>query len=109
MTRPFIILGILASLVIGVAPLAAHDDYRIVGTVTKIKDKQIDVKTKEGKTFSIGMNDLTLVKRDKTKVDAAELKVLASVVVDARGDTESDLMADEIRIVPAIATPAKKK
>jgi hypothetical protein len=33
----------------------------------------------------------------------------ASVVVDARGDSEHDLMADQIRIVPAIAAPAKKK
>ena len=109
MTRRFLMIGVLAVLVLGVAPLTAHDDYRVVGTITKIQDKQLDVKTKDGKTFSIGMNDLTLVKRDKAKISATELKLGLSVVVDARGDSEQDLMAVEVRIVPAIAAPVKKK
>jgi hypothetical protein len=101
-------VGILVALAVCATGLAAHDDYRIVGTITKIKDKQLEVKTKEGKTFSIGINDLTLVKRDKAKVSATELKVSASVVVDARGDSEQDLMAVEVRIVPVIAAAKKK-
>ena len=109
MTRRFLLAGMLAGLLLGVVPLAAHDDYRVVGTITKIKNKQLQVKTKEGKTFSIGMNDRTLVKRDQTKITAAELKAGLSVVVDARGDSEQDLMAEEVRIVPAIATTAKDK
>lgn len=109
MTRRFLIAGMLAGLALSAAPLGAHDDYRVVGTITKIVGKQLDVKTKEGKTFSMAMTDRTQVRRDKTKTTAAELKVGLSVVVDARGDSEQDLMAEAVRIVPAIGAPAKKK
>lgn len=109
MTRRFLLLGLLGVVALSAAPARAHDDYRIVGTITKVQGKQLAVKNKDSKTFSIGMNDLTLVKRDKTKTTAAELKPGLSVVVDARGDSEKDLMAVEIRIVPAIAATATKK
>ena len=95
--------------VLSATALAAHDEYRIIGKVTKRQDALIEVKTKEGKTWTINMNDRTLVKRDKTKISASELKRGLSVVVDARGDSEQDLMADEVRIVPALAAPAAKQ
>jgi hypothetical protein len=82
--------------------LRAHDSFRIVGTITKLADTELSVKTKESKTFVIAVKKYTDVWRDKKKVDARELKVGVSVVVDALGDTENDLEAQDITIVPEI-------
>ena len=106
MTRRHMILGLLAALVVGAAPAAAHDDYRIIGTIAKTTAKTLDVKQiKDGKTISMRTDEATLVTRDKKKVSATELKTGLSVVVDARGDSLEDLVVLEVRIVPS---PAKK-
>lgn len=83
----------------------AHEAFRIVGTVATLKPTQIGVKTKQGRTVYIELTKKTMVLRDKTKVPATELKTGLSVVVDARGDDDSDLTAKQMRIAPAIAPP----
>jgi len=83
-------------------PSFAHDDFRVIGTITKLEKSTIDVKSKDAKITSIKMDKQTQVTRDKQKVAPAELKVGQSVVVDAYGDSEADLLALEIRIVPPI-------
>jgi hypothetical protein len=82
--------------------LQAHEHFRVIGTVTKLETRTIDVKNKDGKTTSMSMDKQTKVNIDKKKVPTTELKVGQSVVVDAYGDDEFDLLAVEIRIVPAI-------
>lgn len=83
----------------------AHDNFRVIGTLTKHANSTIEVKTKEGRLTSMRLDKQTEVSRDKKKVDANELKPGLSVVVDAYGDSleDSDLLAVEIRIVPPIA------
>ncbi len=106
MTRRLMILGVLAVLVVGAAPAAAHDDYRIIGTIAKMTATTLDVKqTKDGKTISMRTDEATVVTRDKKKVGATELKTGLNVVVDARGDSLEDLVVLEVRIVPS---PTKK-
>jgi hypothetical protein len=56
----------------------------------------------------IAIDKQTLVSRDKKKVDVAELKSGRYVVVDAIGDTEADLLALEVRLVPAPASNGAK-
>ena len=106
MTRRLMIAGVLAGLIVGMAPAAAHDDYRIIGTVAKVSAKTLDVKqTKDGKTISMAIDEATLlVTRDKKKVSATQLKPGLSVVVDARGDSLEELQVVEVRIVPSPAT-----
>ncbi len=106
MTRRLMIAGMLAGLIVGMAPAAAHDDYRIIGTVAKVSAKTLGVKqTKDGKLISMSTDEATVVTRDKKKVSATELKTGLSVVVDARGDSLEDLVVLEVRIVPS---PTKK-
>ena len=92
------------AILIGVvtAPASAHDDFRIIGTLTKHADSKIEVKKREGNTVSIRLDKQTAISRDKQKVPASELRVGQSLVVDAYGDTENDSLALEIRIVPPI-------
>ena len=105
MTRRLMIAGVLAGLVVGMAPAAAHDDYRIIGTITKVTANTLDVKqTKDGRTIAMATDEATLVTRNEKKVSATELKVGLSVVVDANGDSLEDLVVLEVRIVPSPTT-----
>jgi len=95
--------AVAAALLSFAAPVVAHEDFRVIGTLTKVDQSTISVRDKAAKTTSIRLNKQTEITRDKKKVEAAELKVGQSVVVDAYGDSEADLLALEIRIVPAIS------
>ena len=57
------------------APLsAAHDEFRIIGTVTKISSTEIAVKQKDGKIIEMDINKQTKYTRDKKPVKASEVK-----------------------------------
>ncbi len=87
------------------APLsAAHDEYRIIGTVTKVSATEIAVKQKDGKIVEMDMNKQTKFTRDKKPVALKDVKVGGSVVVDALGDSILDLTVLEVRLVPAITS-----
>jgi hypothetical protein len=104
-----LMMSIAAAVCVALAvPLSAHDEYRIVGTVTKITADQIAVKqVKDGKVIDIKIDKQTKVTRDKKPAVMKEVKVGGSVVVEALGDSLKDLLALEIRLVPAIP-PTKK-
>jgi hypothetical protein len=102
MARWFMVAAAVVALTLAAVPSFAHDDFRVVGTVTKHQHSEIAIKNAAGKTTVIRINKQTEISRDKKKVDATELKVGQSVVVDAYGDSEADLLALEIRIVPPI-------
>ena len=98
-------LVVAAVLVMTASHASAHDNFRVIGTLTKAANSSIQVKTKEGRLTSMRLDKQTEISRDKKKIDAKALKAGLSVVVDAYGDglDDSDLLAIEIRIVPAIA------
>ena len=93
----------VALLVFAAIHAFAHDEFRIVGTISKVERTQLQVTTAERKTYKIKLDSQTLISRDKKKVAANELKAGRTVVVDAIGDSEEDLLALEVRLVPAIA------
>jgi hypothetical protein len=101
MTRRLMIVAVFAVFGLMSTTASAHDDYRIIGTVERVTVNALDVKqTKDGKIISMQMDRETIVTRDKTKVDRAELKTGLNVVVDARGDSLEDLAVVEVRLVP---------
>src|SRR6266508_3670775 len=104
MTRRLLMLAAATVLVLGATQLFAHEHFRVIGTITKQQNSIIAVKNKDAKTTAIRLDKQTEITRDKKKVDVSELKVGRSVVVDAYGDSEDDLLALEIRIVPTIST-----
>jgi hypothetical protein len=91
----------------GMAHLRAHDDFRIIGTLTKHQDSKIEIKSRTGKTVAVRLDKQTVISRDEKKVDATALKVGQSLVVDAYGDTENDSLAVQIKIVPPIRDGAR--
>jgi hypothetical protein len=88
----------------------AHEKFRIVGTITKFAKAQLEVKQqKDGKVIKIGLDELTIVRRDNNKVPEKELITGKYVVVDALGDSLNDLVAVEIRLVPELPkTPGRE-
>ena len=85
----------------GVQGADAHDNIRVIGTITGYKESAVKVMTKEGAESWIQVNDDTEISRDQTKVGAAELKPGRYVVVDGWGDDFYSLDALKIRLVPA--------
>ena len=90
------------------APLAAHENFRIVGTVTKVTAGEITVKqSKDGQLVEMDIDKQTKVTKDKKPMTISDVKAGGSVVVDAYGDSILDLLVLEIRLVPAIPKPAR--
>lgn len=101
-----LMLVTLVALTVSLVPVLAHDDYRIIGTITRVTSTSLDVKqTKDGKTIAMKTDSATVVTRDKRKVERAELKTGLNVVVDAQGDSLDDLVVLEVRLVPPSAKP----
>jgi hypothetical protein len=100
MTRRRIMAALLAVLMVGAAPAAAHDQYRVIGTIARVTAKTLAVtQSRDGRTISMELDEATHVTRDRKKVDATELKTGLSVVVDALGDSLEQLVVVEVRIV----------
>lgn len=92
---------IIALIVIAPASLAAHDRYRIIGTVTKLTADEITVKQeKDGVLVEMDHDKNTKVTRDKKPLKVSDVKVGAYVVIDALGDSILDLVVLEMRLVP---------
>lgn len=100
-------LAAVCAVLLMVADSSAHDEFRVIGTVTNVTATALTVKqTKDNQTISMKMDKQTIVTRDRKTVARAELKTGASVVVDALGDTVNDLLVLEVRLVPP---PAGRK
>lgn len=97
--RPALIAVLLALSFAASSAGAAHEKFKIVGTVVKVHAGQLDVKAVDGATYEIDMDDGTVITRNHKQVARAELKAGASVVVQALGHDMFDLVAFEVQLV----------
>ena len=82
------------------ASLAAHEKFKIVGTVAGLKKDEIAVKSIDGATYEIDFTDGAVVTdKNHKKVDRALVKVGEKVVVLALGHDMFDLEAFEVQLV----------
>jgi hypothetical protein len=81
--------------------------HKVMGTVTAHENNQLHVRTQDGKTVTIVLNDKTTVLRGKAKVDLTALKAGDRVVVDV-GDGKAPVTAREVKLGEVAATSAKK-
>ena len=90
---------IAIALVVVVAGVAAHEKFKIVGTVAALKKDEIAVKAIDGATYEIDFTDGAVVTdRNHKKIDRARLKVGVKVVVLALGHDMFDLEAYEVQL-----------
>lgn len=80
--------------------------HKVMGTVTAVTDKQIEVKTTDGKTVALAVDAKTAYRQGKVKVDAKAVKVGERIVVDAEGADAAKTMTARTVTVPASAPAA---
>jgi hypothetical protein len=79
---------------------AAHEKFKIVGTVARVHAEQLDVKSVDGSTYEMDMFDSVAVFRNNRKVAKSELKPGVKVTVLALGHDFFDLEVTEVHITP---------
>src|SRR5438445_6356452 len=107
MTRRISIMTLIL-MALGAMALLAHNEIRVVGVITQVQPTRLEVKTKDGRKFSMEIDKETSITHDKTKIGVSALKVGQTVVVEACGEPKN-LLALEVRVVPAITPSAAKK
>ena len=110
MIRAVVRVVTFAILLSSTMSLAAHDQFRIIGTIVKFEKLQLYVDTAEGGVSTFQLQQGTPVYRDKKRVAATELKAGHSVVVDVMGETlhDDDLFVVAVTLVPPIPRPRTK-
>jgi hypothetical protein len=93
MSRRSAFLALFALALVATAMFAAHEKFKIVGTIVKVQATQLDVKAVDGATYEIDMNESTQVMRELKKLPQSELKPGLRVTVDALGHDMFDLEA----------------
>lgn len=98
MTRRMAIFAALA-LMVGARALWAHEGHAhsVMGTVTDLQENRLHVKTTDGKTVIITLNDKTAVLRGKDKLTLAEIAAGQRVVVDV-GNGKEPLTAKQVKL-----------
>jgi len=106
MTRRTVLLAIVA-LTIVVRAGAAHDGHAhiVMGSVTAVDTKHLDLKTPSGEVLSITITPKTKVVREKKKASLRDVQVGRRAVVDI-GNGEDPLIAREIQVGVGAAVPA---
>ena len=92
--------ALILAIAVGIPGLSwAHEGHahKYMGTVTARQDSQLELKTTDGKTVKVVLNDKTTFARGKQKLDGAALKVGERVVVE---------VADEKTMVASSVTMA---
>lgn len=80
--------------------LAHGGKTHIMGTVTAVDARHVEVKTKEGKTVSILLNNDTKYHQGTAAAAFSDIQVGQRVVVDATGKGDT-MTASEIHLAPA--------
>ena len=97
MKRLVPVVLLVVSMLATAAPLSAHEQW-FIGTIVKFEKRMLDLKTREGRTVSIEIDEQTIVMRNSTPVGQAELKPGRRVAVNACGDSDDELYANEVRL-----------
>ncbi|HJT71313.1 MAG TPA: DUF5666 domain-containing protein [Terriglobales bacterium] len=107
-TRPKLYAAILAIVCLALLPtiVSAHGgEEHVTGTVTKISDTSVTVKTTQGKTVEVGFDSkMTTYERAKQPIQKTDIKVGDRIVIHAM-EVNEKLVAHSVEIGPA--PPAK--
>lgn len=110
MTKKWIVgLALVAGLALpaGVRAHGGHT-HKVMGTVSAVHDKHLEVKTTDGKTVAIALDAKTVYQHGKAKADTKMLKVGERVVVEATEDEKTKTMtATRVQMAAATATASK--
>jgi hypothetical protein len=100
-------LALMAALAVP-AYARAHEGHahKVMGTIAARHENHLEVRTKEGKTVTILLNEKTSILRGRARLDREALKAGERVVVDV-GNGKAPMTAREVKL-GAVAAAAKK-
>ncbi len=110
-TKLKIYVAILAISSLALLPTmaTAHGgEEHVTGTVTKISDTSVTVKTKAGKTVEVGFDAKTTYARAKQPIQKTDIKVGDRIVIHAMEMNEK-LVAHTVEIGPTTAAKQTRK
>src|SRR5262245_43616434 len=105
-TKPRIQVAFLAvvSLALLTTIATAHGgEEHVVGTVTKVTDTAVTVKTTAGKTVEVGFDSKTIYKRANQPIQKSDIKVGDRIVIHA-AEVKEKLVARTVEIGTAPQT-----
>ena len=110
MTKYWIAAVALAVALVLPAAARAHEGHahKVMGTISAVTDKQIEVKTTDGKAVTIALDAKTVYKHGKAKADVTMLKVGERVVVEAEQPKGATVMTAKTVQMAASATSGEK-
>src|ERR1051325_9138417 len=84
MNRKWVVAMALAAALMVSSSARAHEGHthKVMGTVASVQGAHVEVKTAEGKTVMVMLDDKTAITQGKTKLQAADLKVGDRVVAE---------------------------
>ena len=91
-------------------PIAAraHEGHahKVMGTVSALQGNRVELKTADGKTVTVVLNEKTKYARGRQKVDATAVKVGERIVAEVA--SEKDMIASTVTLAAAAPTTARK-
>jgi hypothetical protein len=100
------LLAILALALLPTIALAHGGEEHVTGTVTKISDTSVTVKTTAGKAVEVGFDAKTTYSRAKQPIQKADIKIGDRIVIHAV-EVNEKLVAHTVEIGAAIAKANK--
>lgn len=95
----------------GVAGAHAGHAHKIMGTVTSVRENQLDIKATDGKMSNVALNQKTKILRGKATVKWNDIKPGERVVVtamDTKGkDGNTTMVSTDVRL--GITAPSARK
>lgn len=99
-------LALTIALATPIAALA-HENHKMMGSVTMVAADHVMMKTTEGKEVTIGINDKTKVIKGKTPVKITDVKEGTRIVATVSSHT-APFTASQIAVGNTTETPQKK-
>jgi hypothetical protein len=98
----FAIVSLIVSLMLPAIAAAHGGEEHVTGTVTKISDTSVTVKTTAGKTVEVGFDAKTTYTRAKQPIQKADIKAGDRIVIHA-AEVNEKLVAHTVEIGTATA------
>jgi hypothetical protein len=96
----------IALLIPAVARAHEGHAHKVMGTVSALQNNRVELKTPDGKTVTVVLNEKTKFARGKQTVDAAAVKVGERIVAEVA--SEKDMIATTVTLAAVAPVTARK-
>lgn len=108
MTKKWILGAVLAAALLIPVAAGAHEGHahKVMGTVSALQGNRVELKTPDGKTVTVVLNEKTKYARGRQRVDVTAVKVGERLVAEVA--SEKDMIASTVTLAAAAPATARK-